>query len=364
MDNSDPGLGSRENRDHHSGGGGPSTSFSRLFSPTFANPSVLTSGNEGSSDGKKISPMTQSRQSPYSPFAFGSPLTFSRRSVLNPASPNASAAAPQGEAAENVHTNVISRPRARGRDLYGGASLKSCSIGGFYFSTFAGRVMFGGTNNSGLAGVNVRRHNRLLASTPYQSSLNSRKKHNQQSQSAPNNPVSTSISPAVDEASSISSTAKTILQTLEKMSTPVKDALKIPIPRAEKRRALAEELLDRTLGAFSRRRPRLGQSSASATSSPTKGSGFLNGPPLRTQVRHTTRDTIPRYNSNGISSRFLVPWAQRNLLLTNDRFLQLRQKPSHVVNHPISPQSQVHTTIVQLSQPFSELECPLPLLHQ
>lgn len=73
------------------------------------------------------------------------------------------------------------------------------------------------------------------------------------------------------------SSPQVIWRTLERMSTPVQDALKIPVPRAEKRRELAEQLLDRAFGV--RRRPTL-----TPSSSPAKGSGLLNGPPLRTKV--------------------------------------------------------------------------------
>lgn len=104
--------------------------------------------------------------------------------------------------------------------------------------------------------------------------------------------------------SGISSTAKVILDTLEKMSTPIRDAQRIPLPaaRAETRRAIAEQLLDRPSSAlgggggggsagsspttsessssYSRRRPRLGRTTPISTSS---ASGqLLNGPPLRT----------------------------------------------------------------------------------
>ena len=79
----------------------------------------------------------------------------------------------------------------------------------------------------------------------------------------------------------MSSTARLIFDTLEKMSTPIRDAQKlIPSincspPRAEKRRAIAEQL-DWSHGSLKRRRPQLGSNIAPETS------GQLNGPPLRT----------------------------------------------------------------------------------
>ena len=83
------------------------------------------------------------------------------------------------------------------------------------------------------------------------------------------------------ESGVMSSTARLIFDTLEKMSTPIRDAQKlIPSinsspPRAEKRRAIAEQL-DWSHGSLKRRRPQLGSNIAPETS------GQLNGPPLRT----------------------------------------------------------------------------------
>ena len=274
--------------------------FSRLFSPGFS--STANFSNTPASG----QPATRIRQSPYSPFPFGSPLTFSRRSVLNPASPNSgiSGAGDQtgNEEKPAESSSILSRVRARGRDLYSGNNIHKGLRKLFDFNLFhfAGRVMFGGTNNSSItSGLNLRRHNRLLASGPYQSSLSNRgpKKHSQApsgasgqpGQKQDSNPATSEPNKSADSSSStLSSTARVILRTLERMSTPIQDALKIPLPRAEKRRALAEELLERgsLLGSpgssSTRRRPRLGQ--AEANKSPAKGSGFLNGPPLRTQV--------------------------------------------------------------------------------
>ena len=125
-------------------------------------------------------------------------------------------------------------------------------------------------------------------------------------------------------ASGMSSTAKLILDTLEKMSTPVKDAQKIPLAaaRAEKRRAIAEQLLERsTVSAggsagsspvsassasssnYSRRRPRLGRIT------PTTGSAtgkLLNGPPLRTvytPVASSSTGSAGRKSAEGGSAK-------------------------------------------------------------
>ena len=56
-------------------------------------------------------------------------------------------------------------------------------------------------------------------------------------------PASTSSTASAASAVNLSATARSILETLEKMSTPLKDAHKMPVPRAEKRKAIAEELL-------------------------------------------------------------------------------------------------------------------------
>jgi len=99
----------------------------------------------------------------------------------------------------------------------------------------------------------------------------------------------------------MSSTARLILDTLDKMSTPLADARRIPVPtsapattsRAERRRRIAEELLEggsTLLGARKRARPNLGSagsspSSVSAASADGQRRGpQLNGPPLRTNL--------------------------------------------------------------------------------
>ena len=71
--------------------------------------------------GSAPNPPAQGRVNPYSPFAFGSPITRSRRSVLNPgATP---VALPNGTEDDlRQQTVVIPSPRVRlrGRELYGG----------------------------------------------------------------------------------------------------------------------------------------------------------------------------------------------------------------------------------------------------
>lgn len=81
--------------------------------------------------------------------------------------------------------------------------------------------------------------------------------------------------PPVD---AMSTTARLILDTLDKMSSPIQDAKRMPaLPRAEKRK-LVENELNCSLGSPARRRPRLG-------AGPPNGGGLrsnsLSGPPLR-----------------------------------------------------------------------------------
>ena len=195
--------------------------------------------------------------SPYSPFPFGSPLTYSRGSVLNPSSSSSV------REASNELNMTSKTPRLRGRDLYGSV------------------VMFG---SSSTPAASIRRSNRLLASTPYAAAQNTARKAARTTvhetpaltrpstsrQPAPNTSIASKEKSQV--VTDVSSTAKTILDTLERMSTPLRDAQKIPVPRSERRKALAEELLSKSTP-YSRRRPRLGNTSA-----------VLSGPPLRSSI--------------------------------------------------------------------------------
>ena len=149
--------------------------------------------------------------------------------------------------------------------------------------------MFGGSSTN--------RRSRLLSASPYTAAaISSRKPHqrplfedsasSRRGSSAANTP-SPAPSPSPSSTTSndnglMSSTARLIFDTLEKMSTPVRDAQKlIPSvslsspPRGEKRRLIAEQL-DWCHDSLKRRRPRLGQSDSS------RGTDHLNGPPLRT----------------------------------------------------------------------------------
>lgn len=74
--------------------------------------------------------------------------------------------------------------------------------------------MFGGTNNSGVSGMNIRRHNRLLAATPYQTSMSNRSKRQATAAAAQVNASTAIPSQAqsetrpMDQGSTLSSTAK------------------------------------------------------------------------------------------------------------------------------------------------------------
>ena len=165
--------------------------------------------------------------------------------------------------------------------------------------------MFGGSNSSVLSSpANQRRNNRLLSSAPYNAAASRRhsriQQHHQQSVNSSAMAASATSSANTSmldtsNASGISSSAKIILETLEKMSTPIRDAQKIPVPssssssspstnalmaRAERRRAILDELSGRTSSSSApsslRKRPRLGTPGGGG------GGGMLNGPPIRT----------------------------------------------------------------------------------
>ena len=161
--------------------------------------------------------------------------------------------------------------------------------------------MFGGHTSS-------NRKSRLISASPYAASaLASRKPHqrpifdelgsasSRRGSSAANTPSpapSPSPSSTPSDSGVMSSTARLIFDTLEKMSTPVRDAQKlIPSvscspPRAEKRRLIAEQF-DWSQNSLKRRRPQLGR--------PTPGvDQSLNGPPLRTIFSPVPASPKPR----------------------------------------------------------------------
>ena len=170
--------------------------------------------------------------------------------------------------------------------------------------------MFGGNSTN--------RKSRLLSASPYAAAaISSRKSHqrplfeestsSRRGSSAANTPSpapSPSPSSSISDNGMMSSTARLIFDTLEKMSTPVRDAQKlIPSvslsspPRAEKRRLIAEQLDWCHDSLKRRRRPRLGHSDR-------PGSDHLNGPPLRTVF--SPLPPTPKLRSTATKSARLV----------------------------------------------------------
>lgn len=226
----------------------------------------------GSNESHETSDIPRPRFSPFSPFPYGSPLSkvnslqtsFSgspgQKMLLGGSSNNLSQSRTNGE---------VLTPRLKGQDLYGGP------------------IIFGSS----------ARRSRLLSASPYSAAARSRAAERQSRVSslqpslgrvapppsslpstAPSSPHS-SPGPTVSPPAPLSSTARLILSTLEKLSsggTPVTDAKKIPLcspsssGRAEKRKLLETELNC----SFSpgRRRPRLGGGGLALS---------LAGPPLR-----------------------------------------------------------------------------------
>jgi len=205
---------------------------------------------------------------PFSPFPFGSPLHQGLEQSSFSGSPGQKLLLASGTpgASRRVASEVVT-PRLKGQDMYGGP------------------VMFGSSS--------MRKH-RLLSSSPYSAGLRSRQTDRaaRASQSstavAPSSlPSSTSSSPSpLPTTDTMSTTARLILDTLDKMSTPIQDARRMPPlvqPRAEKRK-LIEEQLNCSLKSPQRRRVRLGSGALSLAGPPLRKmyapvGGFSNGLP-------------------------------------------------------------------------------------
>jgi len=230
---------------------------------------MAESGNEfkdNSKDGGKPKPSF----SPFSPFPYGSPLAQGAFQTSFSGSPGQRILL--GSLGHTRSNGEVVTPRLKGQDLYGGT------------------VMFGGLSSS--------RRTRLQSSSPYGAAMRTRTAERRARQgpltltpalgvqntlppsslpsTAPSSPQS-SPGPATSPPAPLSSTAKMILSTLDRLSTggtPITDAKKIPLStqnRAEKRKMVEAEL-NCSLGSPSRRRARLG------------GGGLalaLSGPPLR-----------------------------------------------------------------------------------
>ena len=128
-----------------------------------------------------------------------------------------------------------------------------------------------------------------MAATPYSAALRKRKPETQQVEKVQEQQQQSATAKSAN--ASMSSTAKRILDTLEKMSTPVKDAQRIPLSNSsngaekefgqtwsERRRKLAEELLNggSLLTPLSRNRKR-----PNLRGDGTGQRNLLSGPPLR-----------------------------------------------------------------------------------
>jgi len=208
----------------------------------------------------------------FSPFPYGSPLAQGSLQTSFSGSPGQRLLL--GSFNQSRVNGEVVTPRLKGQDLYGGP------------------VMFGGSSSA--------RRSRLQSSSPYSAALRIRNADRKSKQvplnlppalgasgsslppsslpsTAPSSPQSSPV-PSSDLPAPLSSTAKQILSTLDRLSTggtPITDARKIPLStspnRAEKRKLLESEL-NCSLSSPSRRRARLG------------GGGLalaLSGPPLR-----------------------------------------------------------------------------------
>ncbi|XP_059093241.1 nascent polypeptide-associated complex subunit alpha, muscle-specific form-like [Tigriopus californicus] len=250
-------------------------------------------------------PGTRTRASPYSPFPFGSPLTRSRGSVLNPPTHHRGSETPSpAPSPAAIPTPPV---RLRGREMFGGPVVfgGSNSIGNV--SAFLAASTQSASPHGPLpSNASLRRANRLLSAAPYHSGQRAaRRARPAPAAPAPEAPANSTLSSEDGTAPptlNLSATAQTILATLDQLSTPLRDALKMPVPRAEKRRAMAEELMEGTGHTpYWRRRPHLGGSDSrgGVSSLPSSANSSLNGPPLRKiftplTSAHSSNPSTPR----------------------------------------------------------------------
>ncbi len=234
------------------------------------------------------------RPSPYSPFPFGSPIGISDGSLLSPSRPGRSTArstlqTPYDTLSVSASGSIFSQ---FGDNTSSGGIMKGGRVRAQ--EAYGGPVMFGGQS--------AMRRSRLMAASPYAAAaLASRKPHQRplfddtsassrrgsSAAATPSPAPSPSPSSTASDSGVMSSTARLILDTLDRMNTPIRDAQKlIPSmssstspPRAEKRRLIAEQL-DWTKG--KRRRPLLGGGTSGSSARSHSAGGAMNGPPLRT----------------------------------------------------------------------------------
>lgn len=286
-------------------------------------------------------------------FPFGSPINSSRRSVLSPGALQSPAStSSSGEAGASPH---VLRGRVRAQDVYGGpvafggtpsgsrgqarkSMLDGNNITGRSFNADYSSLMGKGSGSGGVGRANglsettlggglggtpsatagLRKSRLMFSASPYHSAASARIGQRKTAAAGPaaavrsNTPSpsscgssATSSAPASTAAAAgadgMSSTARLILETLDKMSTPLRDAQKmLPFDgemtpsRAEKRKQIAQQFglshNQETSSAAKRRRPNLGTRQGGADASmlrgpPTRSTAFMSPTPARAKPR-------------------------------------------------------------------------------
>merc|ERR1719234_1031301 len=178
----------------------------------------------------------------------------------------------------------------------------------------------------------------------------------------------------------MSSTARLILDTLDKMSTPIQDAKKMPAlvqPRAEKRKLIEEEL-NCSLKSPQRRRVRLGSGALSLAGPPLRKSyapvSLSNGlsSPLTTSIRNTPSpqpSPVPLLRLLHLSLPLLSPPLSLNLKLWT---VVAHQCPDQVPSPslgtvapclPDPPAISLSTPLPITTLPVFNLAAPLPVMN-
>jgi len=280
-------------------------------------------------------------------FPFGSPINSSRRSVLSPGALQSPApTSSSGEAGASPH---VLRGRLRAQDVYGGpvafggtpsgsrgqarkSMLDGNNITGRSFnadySSLMGKDSGGGGQANGLsettlggrhsrpetpyAAAGLRKSRLMFSASPYHSAASARIGQRKTAAVRSNTPSPSSCgssaassapasTAAAAGADGMSSTARLILETLDKMSTPLRDAQKmLPFDgemttpsRAEKRKQIAQQfgLSQETSSAAKRRRPNLGTRQGGGADAsmlkgpPTRSTAFMSPTPARAKPR-------------------------------------------------------------------------------
>jgi hypothetical protein len=234
---------------------------------------------------------------------------------------------------------------------------------------FLGPLMFGG--NSSL------RRNRLLSASPYENAASQRFSNRLTNRGGIDSKMGVSNAPTPSSSKSttptsedgMSSTARLILDTLERMSTPIRDAQKIPLKvpivgRAEKRRQVMSELESSLVQSHcsngtpssKRRRPNLGNIGIGSSLSHNRT--LLNGPPLRNlmspvTVSTTTRSRPVAVTSARISTASHIPSVFKSSPSSNANSAVSRtlEAPSRIQSEKVYSQASVEKNKYQI--PFS-----------